>query len=68
MFSTADLLMESYLSEGRSGRQFLSINLNHRVQRLEVTGTRVTGVVARDLVADKIRTYRARQVCFMQEV
>lgn len=63
MFSTADLLMESYLSEGRAGRQFLTINLNHRVERLETTGTRVSGVVAFDLVANRLRTFRARQVC-----
>jgi hypothetical protein len=41
MFSTADLVMESKLTNGASGNQNLSINLNHPVVKLETTGTKI---------------------------
>ncbi|MBD3886155.1 GMC family oxidoreductase [Phormidium tenue FACHB-886] len=62
MFSTADLLMESVLTNDPSGNQNLSINLNHPVVKLETTGTSVTGVVAYDLIAQKYRTYQSKAV------
>lgn len=62
MFSTADLLMESKLTNGASGNQNLSINLNHPVVKLETTGTSVTKVVAYDLIAKKYRNFQAKQV------
>jgi choline dehydrogenase-like flavoprotein len=62
MFSTADLLMESRLTPGPQGNQFLTINLNHAVTRLLLENDQVTGVVAYDLIANRERTYRARYV------
>lgn len=62
MFSTADLLMESRLTDDKSGNAFLTINLNHAVTRLETQGGRVTGVVAYDLIARKERHYKAKHV------
>jgi len=65
MFSTADLLMESWLTEVDSGaakHERLFINLNHRVTRLEQDGNRITRVVARDLIAKVERSFRARNV------
>jgi choline dehydrogenase-like flavoprotein len=62
MFSTADLLMESMLTNDASGNQNLSINLNHAVVELKTTGTSVTEVVAYDLIAQKYRTYQSKTV------
>lgn len=62
MFSTADLLMESMLTNGPQGNDNLSINLNHPVVRLETAGTSVTRVVAYDLIAQQERRYQAKQV------
>ncbi|MDX2244132.1 MAG: GMC oxidoreductase [Leptolyngbyaceae cyanobacterium bins.302] len=62
MFSTADLLMESMLTNGPSGNQTLSINLNHVVTQIQTNGDNVTGVTAYDLIAKKYRTYRAKAV------
>lgn len=62
MFSTADLLMESRLTNGPTGNQNLSINLNHPVVQLKTSGTSVTEVVAYDLIARKYRSYKAKRV------
>lgn len=62
MFSTADLLMESKLTDNPAGDDNLSINLNHAVVELQTTGTSVTGVVAFDLIAQKYRTYQSKTV------
>jgi len=62
MFSTADLLMESMLTNNRHGNQHLSINLNHVVVKVETTNNTVTGVTAYDLIARKYRTYQAKAV------
>jgi len=62
MFSTADLLMESILTNGPTGNQSLWINLNHAVVRLETAGNKVTGVVAYDLIARENRTFKAKTV------
>ncbi len=62
MFSTADLLMESALTTGSVGKQFLSINLNHAVVRVETDSERVTEVIAHDLISDTERSFKARHV------
>ncbi len=62
MFSTADLLMESRLTEGPQGRQHLQVNLNHAVTRLETAGDRVSSVIAYDLVARRERHFQGRMV------
>lgn len=62
MFSTADLLMESMLTNGPSGNQTLAINLNHVVTQIQTAGDNVSGVTAYDLIAKKYRTYRAKAV------
>lgn len=62
IFSTADLLMESRLTGGPRGNQHLTVNLNHAAVRVITEGGRATGVVAHDLVADKPRTFRGRNV------
>ncbi len=62
MFSTADLLMESRLTNSPKGNQKLTINLNHAVVNLEKTGDRISGVTAYDLIANKHRTYKGKVV------
>jgi choline dehydrogenase-like flavoprotein len=62
MFSTADLLMESRLSNAPQGNQKLTINLNHAVVELKATGENITGVTAYDLIAGKYRTYQGKTV------
>jgi hypothetical protein len=62
MFSTADLLMESMLTDDPAGNQNLSVNLNHAVVELRTSGTSVTSVVAYDLIAQTYRTYQAKAV------
>ncbi|MEL7353443.1 MAG: GMC family oxidoreductase [Cyanobacteria bacterium J06560_5] len=62
MFSTADLLMESRLTNSPQGNQSLTINLNHAVTNLEQTGAQITGVTTYDLIANKYRTYQAKTV------
>ena len=62
MFSTADLLTESMLTNGPQGNQHLFINLNHPVSRVETQGNRVTRVVAYDLIAQQERSYQAKAV------
>ncbi|MEO1619588.1 MAG: GMC oxidoreductase, partial [Cyanobacteria bacterium J06632_3] len=62
MFSTADLLTESRLTNSPQGNQTLTINLNHAVTELQHTGSTVTGVTAYDLIAQTYRTYQAQAV------
>lgn len=62
VFSTADLLMESRLTPGTSGKDKLTVNLNHAVVKIETSGGSATGVVAHDLVSNRLRTYRGRAV------
>ena len=62
VFSTADLLMESRLTESAKGMQGLTINLNHAVTKIETQDNRATGVVAYDLIADKARTYQGKAI------
>ena len=62
LYSTADVLVESRLTQGAAGREHLAVNLNHRVVGLEADGTRITRVVVEDLIADVTRRYRARHV------
>ena len=61
-FSTADLLMESRLSNSPKASQKLTVNLNHAVVNLEKTEDRISGVTAYDLIANKHRTYRGKVV------
>jgi choline dehydrogenase-like flavoprotein/glycosidase len=68
MFSTADLLMESRLTEVEDSEhrgQHLHINLHHRVVRLELgerAGAEEARVIAHDLFEDEEREFRARRV------
>lgn len=62
VFSTADLLLESRLTEDVSGAWNLKINLNHAVQRIETAGRQATAVIAQDLIADKERRFTADRV------
>jgi choline dehydrogenase-like flavoprotein len=62
LFSTADLLTESKMTDGTAGNNKLSINLNHAVVKIETAGDKVTGVVAYDLLAKRYRTFKARHV------
>ena len=62
MFSTADLLMESRLTDSSVGNQNLTINLNHAATKIETDGNRATGVTAYDLIARKERTYKAKAI------
>ena len=62
MFSTADLLTESRLTNSPQGNQTLTINLNHAVTNLVHDGNVITGVTAYDLIAQKYRTYQSKAV------
>lgn len=62
MFSTADILVESQLTEDPGRPRRPQVCLNHAVQSLETVGGRVTGVVCKDLLADEDRLYRGRDV------
>ncbi len=62
VFSTADLLMESRLTDAPVGSQHLVVNLNHAVTRIVTDGTRATGVVAYDLISNQQRTFHADAV------
>lgn len=63
LFSTADLLTEGRLSVDPQGKGKCTVNLNHAVTQLLTDAEgRVTGVVVQDLLAKKVRTYRARYV------
>lgn len=62
MFSTADLLMESRLTDDRTGKHHLTINLNHPVVRLETANGAIKRVVAHDLIADTERSFQGKHV------
>jgi hypothetical protein len=63
LFSTADLLTEGRLTVDPLGLGKCTINLNHAVTQLvKGNGGRITGVVAQDLVARKVRTFQGRFV------
>ncbi len=62
MFSTADLLIESRLTDSPQGNQALTVNLNHAVTKLQQDNGKITGVTAYDLIANKERTYKAKTV------
>jgi len=62
LFSTADLLTEARLTVDPLGNKPPSINLNHAVVKLETAGNKVTKVVALDLLANTVRSYRAKHV------
>jgi choline dehydrogenase-like flavoprotein/glycosidase len=68
MFSTADLLMESRLTEVENSDgagQHLYINLHHRVVRLELgeqDGAEEARVIAHDLLNDEEKEFKARRV------
>jgi glycine/D-amino acid oxidase-like deaminating enzyme len=63
LFCTADLLTEARLTidPSLSGNK-PSINLNHAVVRLDTEGSKVSRVVALDLLAKKVRSYRAKYI------
>lgn len=60
MFSSADLLTETKLAVGSDAR--LAVNLNHAVTKIETNGAQVTAVTAHDLIANKIRKFKAKHV------
>jgi choline dehydrogenase-like flavoprotein len=62
IFSTADLLTEGRLSADPVGLGKATVNLNHAAIQIQTNGGQVTGVVAYDLIANKQRTYKAKQV------
>jgi choline dehydrogenase-like flavoprotein len=62
MFSTADLLMESRLTNDVKGNEKLTINLNHAVTGLQAVNDEVTGVTAYDLITQKYRAYKGKTV------
>ena len=62
VFSTADLLMESRMSQGVSGNANLTVNLNHAVNFIETEGAAAQAVVATDLIAGMDRRYQARDI------
>ena len=62
LFSTADLLTESRLAVDPSGKKSPAINLNHAVVKLETDGAKVVKVVALDLLADTVRSFKAKFV------
>ncbi|MEM9720472.1 MAG: GMC oxidoreductase [Bacteroidota bacterium] len=62
VFSTADLLMESQMSQGESGNLNLTINLNHAAKFIETSEGRATAVVAADLIGGVDRKYLGREI------
>ncbi|MFB1298608.1 GMC oxidoreductase [Mycobacterium sp. pW049] len=61
-FSTAELLIDSLSHPGRSGRDNLTINLLHRVVRIESLGEESALIHCHDLAGNVERSYRARYV------
>ena len=61
-FSTAELLLDSLGHSGRAGRENLTVNLQHRVVRMESTGPQAAVVHCHDLAGNVARTYRGRYV------
>ncbi len=62
VFSTADLLMESRLTDDDTGARNLTINLNHAVKQIETAGGTATAVIAHDLISDQERRFTADRV------
>ncbi len=62
LFSTADLLLESRLTDAEAGARGLTVNLNHPVVRVLTDGRRASGVVAHDLIANVDRTFHGRHL------
>ena len=62
VFSTADLLMESRMSQGMAGNANLTVNLNHAAKLIETEGNRATAVIATDLIAGEDRRYQGREI------
>ena len=75
IFSSADLLLEDLLTIeppdlNPSGRNPLTINLNHAVRTVTTNPAnpaQVTGVQCFDLLAEKQRTYQAKTGCCPRE-
>jgi choline dehydrogenase-like flavoprotein len=62
LFSTADLLTESKLTDDPAGNERLSVNLNHAVTRIETAGGKATRVIAYDLLVRKERAFSGKIV------
>jgi choline dehydrogenase-like flavoprotein len=62
MFSTADLLTESRLTDAAPGNQHLTINLNHVVTEITTAGRTATEVIALDLIAGKRRSFKGKRI------
>jgi hypothetical protein len=62
MFSTADLLLESRLTTGAAGKQNLTVNLLHPVNKIEKTGRLITAVKAYDLLTRTEKWFFAKNV------
>lgn len=62
VFSTADLLIESRLTNGAVGNQRLTLNLNHPVRQILTNGSRATGVICTDRIAGVERTFAADKI------
>ena len=62
IFSTAELLLDSLHASGRAGRDFLNVNLNHLVTRIDQQGSKVTAVHCQDLVGNRERTYHGQNI------
>ncbi|MCC3328269.1 GMC oxidoreductase [Nocardia abscessus] len=61
-FSTADLLLDSLGHAGRAGRDNLTVNLQHRVVRVESTGEQSAVVECQDLAGNVGRRYTGKYV------
>ena len=62
IFSTADLLMESRLTDGPSGSDNLTINLNHAAIEIQTEGDEAVAVVAYDMISEINRAYKGKYV------
>lgn len=62
LFSTADLLSEGRLSVDPDGLGKAAVNLNHAVVAIQTNAGQATQVVAQDLLARKVRSYKAKFV------
>lgn len=62
VFSTADLLTEGRISVDPAGLGKCTVNLNHAVTQLHLNAGRVSAVEAFDLIAGRVRRYKAKFV------
>jgi len=60
VFSTADLLVESALTEHPVGNDNLTLRLRHPAVRINHSSNKVTSITALDLDRDEFREYRGR--------